>query len=290
MRRRGFTLIELLVVVGIIAALIGILIPTINKSRASGRKMAMQSQLNSIAAAVTAYRADFGDYPRPEFADTFANIADRPNPASGAEILCRALVGPFPAVDATVSSGQLPSQDGADGPGFRFRAQGKVWGPYMPADKIKIKNSDGTANLNGSATLVDANDVPIVYIPKTRWRSDIRAGNGFVAKNDLDPATTGDNAVFPVYNQQDARKSFNVLAFRHSDETTDANGIIRLRAMLGDMDNNGHINGTETPTTEGAFILWAAGDDNEFGPNMADPMAPTAEEIRRCDDAIHFQD
>jgi prepilin-type N-terminal cleavage/methylation domain-containing protein/prepilin-type processing-associated H-X9-DG protein len=59
MKRRGFTLIELLVVVAIIALLIAILMPSLNRARMQARRVVCGSNMRAIALAVHTYANDY---------------------------------------------------------------------------------------------------------------------------------------------------------------------------------------------------------------------------------------
>ncbi len=64
-QRHGFTLVELLVVIGIIAVLLSIIMPAINRSRTTAERVACMSNMRQVGMMLIMYAQDNGGYMYP---------------------------------------------------------------------------------------------------------------------------------------------------------------------------------------------------------------------------------
>jgi prepilin-type N-terminal cleavage/methylation domain-containing protein/prepilin-type processing-associated H-X9-DG protein len=181
-RRRGFTLVELLVVIGIIALLISILLPALNKAREASRVAACLSNLRQLGNIHATYVAenkgyiipcDIGDWMTAPGANGYGildswetilvagkylpypqTVANAP-PSESNALFCPSALQEFIA-NSSITSGLPTSRTHAEG-AKGVQHVSKLWEP----GRI-VYSWYGINGTSGSAS----------YIPCRRWPSD----------------------------------------------------------------------------------------------------------------------
>jgi type II secretory pathway pseudopilin PulG len=253
----------MLVVIGIILILAGILVPIVGNSWRRAKQTRMAFDMQAIVTGLEAFKHETGAYPSVT------------SPQIGSKVLADSLIAP---ADKTV--------DNEDGPGFRLRAGGKVYGPYLQPDKFKIADGATNKDILGRVIpigcLLDSGGRPILYYPAHNQQAVISTAGAFIS-----------NSTASLYNYAD--NDMGVIAPSASNYPfTD---IKMFEAMMGDVGSNGGngaIDGSEKAASTGPYLLWSAGPDGLFGPmgkngQLKASDIPTYDDVRRSDDVTNFQ-
>jgi prepilin-type N-terminal cleavage/methylation domain-containing protein/prepilin-type processing-associated H-X9-DG protein len=175
-RGGGFTLVELLVVIGIIAVLIGVLLPALNKARKTSQQAQCASNMRQITAAMLLYINDNrGVFPPAMISDNYHATTDPTNPYLDGWFWAGELVNQHyiagPNVLATASN---PGTTGNKATNIDFtKAADSVFfcpSAFRPDEKLPGIGT-GTGTLGGYPTDFGANNTG-VYGVASAPRSD----------------------------------------------------------------------------------------------------------------------
>jgi type II secretory pathway pseudopilin PulG len=272
----------MLVVIGIVLVLAGLLLPAITGAYKKAQRAAMANDLQAVGTALDAYKRDHHDYPRVRTEQGLTPTADRPNPMSGAQVLCFALVGPAPKTEVGVVPPQRPKQDGQDGPGFRVLRLPGPDGIMNTADDDLTARPAYPAYLSDTFrygdpmdplaptqvsrdevnvlryTLLDRNNRPILYFPAAASKRNVN-----VAGTPGTPAPYVDSMIVTGVASETSRyDADDNLAWFGDDPKnyattpiTAATGgtlaLKRMRVLLGDVMNASDTLGAASTTPDG---------------------------------------
>jgi prepilin-type N-terminal cleavage/methylation domain-containing protein len=273
--QRAFTLVELLIVIGIIAVLIGILIPVIGAVRKAAYAASSRNNIKTIANAIDSYQVTYLAYP-----GVFSNaqITAGVNPGAGANITMSencllALAGGLTGATGTTYT----ATDVGRGPLTFGTPQKRLPGFVDATNKAMSTNgSDLDPSANWGSTVPEFIDafpsaMPIIYL---------RARVGSAGLVDASGAANGEKN---QYNPQHMSPYFNAYAsapggisttdFADVKDSSGSNIILNkgLEAYFGDGSLSSWAttpappHAVQVPKRKDTYMLISPGDDRKYG-------------------------
>ena len=174
--KKGFSIVELLTVMSVIAILMGLLVPALQKVREFALNTKQKAQFHSLSVALNMFQSEEEDYPD-SYNVTNAGI-------SGAQMLAEAMVGRDQQGYDPKSSWD-PAVDAADADiynsGVNSSSLARRKGPYVSFDKggaFRLDELYGTGNYGSLYSGTQANPAPVLTDSFTNKKINIYDSTG----------------------------------------------------------------------------------------------------------------
>lgn len=176
--KKGFTIVELLTVMGVIAVLIGLLVPALGLVRDYAKTLQQKAQFHSIGVGLEMFKTEFGSYPASNDNSIAPAHPGDPIPYCGANKLAEAMVG----LDMV---GFHPNAD------FRSDGQNTVVLTTGVSQLVNVYNTQGTANWQTGQENIQARKGPYMDLENANaFRMDEVYQNAAIAPFTQNFATT----------------------------------------------------------------------------------------------------